>query len=490
MEWTREQRYRRIEEVSKEEYEALKEKVGQCRYRQTYHTQPITGLLNDPNGFSYFNGEYHLFYQWFPLGPVHGVKYWYHTKSKDLVHWQDCGIALEPDQSFDSHGVFSGTAIEHDEKLYLMYTGNARDKEWVRYPTQCLAIMDKEGNIEKHPEPVINAAPKHVTEHFRDPKVFEIDGVFYCIVGVEMDNHQGTIVYYESKDLIHWEYKGGIQTQFKGNGFMWECPDYFVQNGKGVLIISPQGMEAEGDKYQNVFQSGYLIGNEINFENGVFNHGEFTELDRGFEFYAPQTMLTPNGRRILVGWFGLPDVDTITEESGWAHCLTLPRELEVVGDKLFQRPIKELEQLRGNCTTISTSLENQSESFAGFEGKVYELSCQFNDFDAKTIGVKLRTSKEEETLFYYDKLNKKLVLDRSKSGRTCGDEYGVERKCQFETDQLSLQIFVDTSSIEIFVNDGQEVFSTRIFTKEESNGIEFFTDGTTKLEAKIWQLNN
>ena len=143
MEWTREQRYRRIEEVSKEEYDALKQQVSQCCYRQTYHNQPITGLLNDPNGFSYFNGEYHMFYQWFPLGPVHGVKYWYHTTSTDLVHWKDCGIALEPDRSFDSHGVFSGTAIEHDEKLYLMYTGNARDEEWVRYPTQCLAIMDK-----------------------------------------------------------------------------------------------------------------------------------------------------------------------------------------------------------------------------------------------------------------------------------------------------------------------------------------------------------
>ena len=86
MEWTREQRYRRIEEVSKEEYDALKQQVSQCCYRQTYHNQPITGLLNDPNGFSYFNGEYHMFYQWFPLGPVHGVKYWYHTTSTDLVH--------------------------------------------------------------------------------------------------------------------------------------------------------------------------------------------------------------------------------------------------------------------------------------------------------------------------------------------------------------------------------------------------------------------
>ena len=246
----------------------------------------------------------------------------------------------------------------------------------------------------------------------------------------------------------------------------WECPDYFTQNGKGVMIISPQGMEPEGDKYQNIFQSGYLIGEEINWENGVFNHGSFTELDRGFEFYAPQTMLDPKGRRILVGWFGLPGIDCVSDESGWAHCLTLPRELEVVGDKLLQRPVKELQQLRGNRVEVSTHLQNEVKSFIGFNGQVYELFCEFSEFEAQELGVKLRTSQEEETLFYYDTQNKKLVLDRSKSGRTCGDEFGSQRKCEFETDKLTLQIFVDTSSVEIFVNDGQEVFSTRIFTRK------------------------
>ena len=179
----------------------------------------------------------------------------------------------------------------------------------------------------------------------------------------------------------------------------------------------------------------------------------------------------------------------MSDESGWAHCLTLPRELEVVGDKLLQRPVKELQQLRGNRVEVSTHLQNEVKSFIGFNGQVYELFCEFSEFEAQELGVKLRTSQEEETLFYYDTQNKKLVLDRSKSGRTCGDEFGSQRKCEFETDKLTLQIFVDTSSVEIFVNDGQEVFSTRIFTKEESTGIEFFTDGTAKLEAKIWELN-
>ncbi|MED0747440.1 sucrose-6-phosphate hydrolase, partial [Aeribacillus composti] len=107
MEWTRKQRYRRIEEATKEELNALKEKVNNSIWRQKFHIQPVTGLLNDPNGFSYFNGEYHLFYQWFPLGPVHGLKYWYHTKSKDLVNWQNVGIGIKPNDYFDSHGAYS-----------------------------------------------------------------------------------------------------------------------------------------------------------------------------------------------------------------------------------------------------------------------------------------------------------------------------------------------------------------------------------------------
>src|SRR5688572_13285508 len=104
MEWTKEQRYRTLEEASGDEVFELEKRVKSSVWRQTYHIQPNTGLLNDPNGFSYYNGEYHLFYQWFPLGPVHGLKYWYHMKSKDMVHWEDAGVGIEPGDYFDSHG--------------------------------------------------------------------------------------------------------------------------------------------------------------------------------------------------------------------------------------------------------------------------------------------------------------------------------------------------------------------------------------------------
>lgn len=489
MEWSREDRYRRIEEVSEEELNRLKEKVDNCHYRQKFHIQPKTGLLNDPNGFSYFNEEYHLFYQWFPLGPVHGVKYWYHLSSKDLVNWKDCGIALEPDRYFDSHGVFSGTGLVKDDKLHLFYTGNTRDKDWIRHPYQCLAIMDKDGQIKKMDKPIIDRQPDGYTDNFRDPKVFKNKDKYYCLIGAETKEHQGTVVYYESDDVLSWKFRGEIITKFKGNsGFMWECPDYFEFEDKGVLMLSPQGIEPDGDKYLNIFQSGYLVGDKINFEDGVFNHTEFTELDRGFDFYAPQTMEDENGRRLLIGWFGLPGVDCVTDENGWAHCLTIPRELKLKGDKLLQLPVEELKRFRREKREMSFKLKDEEMTLDNFNETTYEIICDFDNFRGERIGLKLRKGKDEETVFYYDLEDKKLVLDRSKSGKLCTEEYGVVRKCAMDCKKLKLQIFVDTSSIEIFVNDGEEVFTSRIFTKQDSNGISFFADGSTNVKVNIWNI--
>ena len=258
-EWTREERYRTILEASDEEMSALKEKVDTCPYRQKFHIQPTTGLLNDPNGFAYFNGEYHLFYQWFPLGPVHGIKHWYHVSSKDLVYWNDCGVGIIPSEYFESHGAFSGSGLAENDKLYLFYTGNTRNDKWERHPYQCLAIMDEEGKITKHPKAIVEELPEIYTDNFRDPKVFKENDKYYFVIGAERkEGNLGTIAVYESADLINWNYKGEIKTSFFGNGFMWECPDYIKLDDKGVLIFSPQGLEADGDKYRNIFQSGYL----------------------------------------------------------------------------------------------------------------------------------------------------------------------------------------------------------------------------------------
>lgn len=488
-EWTREERYRKITDATEEELVQIKNKVELCPYRQRFHIQPNIGLLNDPNGFSYFNGEYHLFYQWFPLGPVHGLKHWYHVSSKDLINWKDCGVAIIPEEYFESHGAFSGSGFVKDDELYMFYTGNTRDENWVRHPYQCLAIMNKNGKITKYNKPIIDSVPEGYTDHFRDPKIIKENDKYYCLIGAQKSKELlGSIVYYESDDLLNWNFVGDIKTNFKGNGFMWECPDYITFDEKGVIILSPQGLECEGDKYLNIYQSGYLLGNKINFENGKFNHGEFKELDRGFDFYAPQTTEDNKGRKILIGWVGLPEIEYPTDKNYWAHCLTIPREITLKDDKLIQKPAEELKNLRGEEKKISFNLENEEKLFEGFNEKSYEMICEFKEFSGLYFGVKLKASKNEETLVYYDIKNKKIVLDRSNSGEKFAEKYGTKRKCYIDSKNIKLQIFVDVSSIEIFINDGEEVFTSRIFTKENSNNILFFSEGYTRVEASAFKI--
>lgn len=487
MEWTKEQRYRKIEDASREELEALQTKVAACHWRQHFHIQPQTGLLNDPNGFSYFNGEYHLFYQWFPLGPVHGLKYWYHTKSTDLVHWENVGIGIEPKEYFESHGAFSGSALIHEGQLYLFYTGNTRDGNWVRHPYQCMAVMDKAGRIEKFQEPVIRSVPEGYTDHFRDPKLWKQENAFYAVIGAQRENQTGCVVLYRSTNLHDWTFMGEIGTGLKNFGYMWECPDYFELGDQGILIFSPQGLEPQGDAYRNIYQSGYLIGGKLDLESRTFAHGDFAELDRGFDFYAPQSTLDPRGRRILVGWMGLPDVSYPTDEHGWAHCLTLPRVLSVQSGKLIQQPVPELQALRQTKSELEDLLNDQTKSYDLFEGVSYELICEFENQDAEEFGVQLRAGEKEETVIKYNRAEQKIILDRTRSGKPVAAEYGTTRKCRFVGDKVKFQIFVDVSSVEIFVNDGQEVFTARIFPEPESRQIRFFASkGKASVKAVKW----
>jgi len=491
MEWHIEKKYRRIEEVSQEEFNALISTVNSCPWRQNFHIQPISGLLNDPNGFSFYNGEYHLFYQWHPLGPYHGLKYWYHVKSKDLVDWENVGIGLKPDTYYDSHGAYSGSAIEHNGKLYLFYTGNTRDENMIRHPYQCIAVMDRNGNISKIEKPVIENVPHGYTEHFRDPKVWKEGERFYAVIGAQRTDETGCVVLYSSPDLIKWNFEGEITTQLEHFGYMWECPDYFEIENQGVFLFSPQGLKPTGDNYnyRNIYQSGYVIGNKLDLKQKVLNHGNFVELDRGFDFYAPQTMEDSDGRRILVGWMGLPEIEYPTDQNGWAHCLTIPRELSIHNDKLIQQPIPELQSLRKSEFNAADTILNEVKMYDGFSSVTYELICEFEDGDATEFGIEFRANKEEKTVIKYDSVQRKIILDRSLSGKKVGEEYGTERACPIDGEKIKFHLFVDSSSVEIFVNDGEEVFTSRIFPSQNSSDIRFFArNGSATFKAVKWDF--
>lgn len=341
------------------EIEQHKKLVESDPYRMAYHLMPPVGLLNDPNGFIQWNGVYHLFFQWMPFHTGHGAKFWGHYTSNDLVTWKLEPIALAPSEWYEKNGCYSGSAVEHEGKLKLLYTGNVKDELGNRETYQCLAESSDGIHFDKK-GPVIHL-PEGYTPHFRDPKVWEHEGQWYMVIGAQTKDLKGSVVLFQSDNLENWEYKGAIVSS-EDLGYMWECPDLFHVDGKDVLLFSPQGLEPQGLHYHNVYQTGYMLG-KFDYEKVDFNHGSFQELDRGFEFYAPQTMVDEKGRRIMIGWMGVPDQNEDkfpTIPYKWNHNMTIPRELSVENGKIIQTPVKELKNMRQKGNSYELSIEEST----------------------------------------------------------------------------------------------------------------------------------
>lgn len=459
--------------------------VANDLFRPAYHISPKSGLLNDPNGLIQFNGQYHIFYQWNPFACNHSQKYWGHYISDDLVHWKEVAPALAPDQPYDANGCYSGSAFVYNDELYLFYTGNLRygiDQQH-RASSQCLAKSKNGIDFEKIGI-VIDGQPPGYTAHFRDPKIWQAGSVWFAVVGGQTEALQGRVLLYRSENLTEWQFLGAITgsdiAPFKHFGYMWECPDLFYLNHRWVMLASPQGLSAQGMKYQNIYQSGYLIG-DLNIENVQFSTQHFEELDRGFEFYAPQSFEDQQGRRIMLAWMGVPEEnDQPSVEYGWMHQMTLPRELTIRDDKLYQTPVAELTALRQSHIACQDVVFDGSLTLDGVTGDCYELRTEFINLQSN-LSLKLRSNGDDQyTLLHIDPQQKIITLDRNHAG---SGEGGI-RQCQLETVQsLVLVIYMDKSSLEIFINHGAEVFSARIFPSVTSTGIYFESDTPCHLSS-------
>ena len=293
--------------------------------RLQYHFEPKKGWMNDPNGLCFFRGRYHAFFQHNPYEPRWGPMHWGHAVSDDLIRWEELPIALYPDQPYeDAGGCFSGSAVVKDGKLYLFYTSVSK----ALGQTQSVAVTEDGLHFEKYAEnPVIRAFPPDGSEDFRDPKVTLLNGTYYMVVGSGR-NGEGKILLFASADLLRWEYQGVLFAD-ASCGPVLECPDLFELGGKTVLMFSKMGLETENTQ----------------FVVGAFDCARFIEEARctpetGPQFYAPQTFLAPDGRRILIGW--LYDwKKPLDEGADYAGALTLPRELTLEGSRVLTRPVRE-----------------------------------------------------------------------------------------------------------------------------------------------------
>ena len=223
---------------------------------------------------------------------------------------------------------------------------------------------------------------------------------------------------------------------------MWECPDCFRVDGHRYLSISPQGLPTYEEKFQNLYQSGYFI-----YDDALT---DFEEWDYGFDFYAPQTFETPNGRRILVGWMGIGDsaYENLTVPLGWQHCLTVPREITRRTDGvLLQNPVPEILSWAGTGSPVS-------------EKKSVDVSLPFLFYGETGAAFSIALS-DFCTMTYEDGLFTLLFTDMSVSGgRTL-------RKCRLK-ECRNIRILADMSSLEIYLNDGEKVLSTRFYPREDN----------------------
>ena len=364
------------------EYEETKEKeIKKCE-RPVFHLSTRVGWMNDPNGFSFYKGMYHMFYQYHPYDTKWGPMHWGHAISKNLLHWEYLPAALAPDMEYDCEGCFSGSAIElEDGRQLLMYTGVRKDEsagnEGKTIQTQCIAIGDGE-NYEKYDaNPVLdkNDLPADISRHdFRDPKILkDKNGGYLCVVGACDGEKDGCILMYESKDALEWKWKQTLLANHHKIGKMWECPDLFELDGKNVLITSPQDVIPKGYERHNGHVAVCFIAES---EQG-FDADNWQMLDHGIDFYAPQTVQAPDGRRIMIGWMQNWATCEYKSNPEWFGQMSIPRELSIINGKMIQKPIRELEQLRKEKVSYEKVAFDKELVLEGIGGRHIDLELKW-----------------------------------------------------------------------------------------------------------------
>jgi beta-fructofuranosidase len=450
--------------------------------RPRFHFLPPRNWMNDPNGLIHWKGQYHLFYQYNPFGAYHANMHWGHAVSPDLVTWEHLPIALAPTPGgADKDGVFSGCAVDHDGVPTLVYTG-------VSPEVQCIAAgSDDLLTWNKRAEPVIAAPPPDLDLFgFRDPCVWRDGKTWYMAVGAGIKAVGGAILLYQSADLLAWQYVGPLLIDDSGaEDVVWECPAFFPIGGKWVLIISATPREFVD----------YFVGT---FDGTRFTPETRRRLDHGRYFYAPQTFVDEDGRRLLIGWIWegrTPDQDIA---AGWSGIQSVPRELSLRPDgTLGMAPIPAIQQLRGeHYGKRDLSLTDGVPYQTGIQGSQLEIGLTWQPNGADEVGLALAQSPdgEEQTLIAYNRRSGELRVERqraSAAGDTDADTQVVPLHLA-DGEALTLRIFFDRSVIEILAN-GRESLTSRVYpTRPDSLGVSLFaTGGDALLESlDIWEMRS
>jgi len=492
-----------------------KEKYYQEKHRPQFHFSPEANWMNDPNGMVYLDGEYHLFYQYYPDSTIWGPMHWGHAVSKDLVIWEHLPIALYPD---DLGHIFSGSAVIDKENsagfgknaMIAIYTYHNMEEEKsgksIRYQSQAIAYSTDKGRTFTKYEgnPVI---PNPGIKDFRDPKVRWDDRTSQWIMVLATYYNS---IFYSSHDLKSWTHLSDWGKEYGEHGGVWECPDIFpmvVQETgeeKWVLLqsLNPGGpVGGSGTQYFVGSFDGKNFTLDPEFAKDV-REGEAVWLDHGADNYAGVTWSnTPNvdGRKFFIAWMSNWQYAQVVPTEKWRSAMTLPRTLELhkVGQdyRLRSMPVEELSKIEGTKTVIRTGTYNSGASLLSAGIDKLKIHVEISSILAKDIQFKFSNSMEECLLVGYNVLKKLYYIDRTKAGiNDFEDQFSaVHTLSKLDTEASSeLLIYLDHSSVELFVDKGSGCMTDIFFPSEPFSKLELIIqEGTIEIiQGSVTELGS
>lgn len=425
---------------------------------QKIHLKAPNCWINDPNGFIWYKGQYHLFYQCFPYSPEWGRMHWGHAVSNDLVTWEEKGIALFPSKTDDRSGCFSGSAVEHGGKMYVYYTGVNYTEEDPENINHCLndnfisaqlMITSEDGmtfdNVsdKKTIIPPIDEKAVGSMTHTRDPKVWRGKDAWYMVIGSTVDS-KGRLLFYKSNDLENWSYLNYAEKE--DFGWMWECPDYFEVNCTGITVFSPMGFFKDGKEYDSV---PVCMFSSFDESMGKMELSENYQLfDCGLDLYAPQSTTDKEGNRVIIAWVRMPEA----VNGEWNGMMCIPRVVEVKNNHIYFRPHPNIK----NSFTKEITSPSQAES-CGF---MVKTSLR----NGESINIGGYIIKREQDRIYTDR--RAVFADK--------DNFRLSAETPVINEGFELEIYVDSNLIEVFVNNGEYVLSSVVYgLSDEITGADF-----------------
>lgn len=419
------------------------------------HLKAPGNWINDPNGFIYYKGKYHMFYQYFPFAPVWGTMHWGHAVSEDLIHWEHEKTAVFPTKDYDRNGIFSGSALEIDGELMLYYsavkyleadTENIHAAVNGAFETSQAVLTSPDGiqfdnwNDKQQIIPVIRDDEIADRKDTRDPKVWQYNGMYYMVLGSTYQGKTARILFYKSTDGLKWEYCN--QYRNKTYGSVMECPDIFTVDGRYIFAGSAMDIVKDGAGYEH-----HAICAPAEFEPGTCRlklPDTYQFIDYGLDFYAPQTNVDAKGKRVMIGWMRMPEAakDRGDGRGMWNGIFSLPRVVEWENGHICFRVHPEVEKSFSEVVTDKQAIDFK-EPF-----RLKATLCEGGRLDVGGYEIWI----EEDC----------LRTDRSKVFPAKGVPRLVSSTPKLGG-RYELDIFVEPNLIEIFANGGQFVLSNVVY---------------------------